>query len=82
MKPKPKKRRVPLDAIVKRINNRLSDRDHIIRRPRGRRHGRPPEFYIINFKTGELVANGLTAEQIERIARKDGVLQPFEEVKR
>jgi hypothetical protein len=71
---------VTLDAVVHRLNRRLHEKDHIVRAPRGRRRGER-KFFIVNPKTGAMVANDLTVDQIEKLARKDGVLQPWEEVK-
>jgi hypothetical protein len=79
-KAKVRRHGVTLDATVARMNRHLAAKDHIIRAPRGRRWHGERTYFIVDINHGTVVAEGLTAEKIEKIARANGLLQPWEEV--
>jgi len=75
-----KRHAVSLGAMVQRLNRRLGQQDHIVRAPRGRGR-RHRTYFIVDFKHNTVVAEGLTAAQLENIAREHGVLADWEEVR-
>jgi hypothetical protein len=68
-----KRHGVTLNAVIQRLNRYLDRKDHIVRAPRGRGHGERT-YFIVDSKHNAIVANGLTAAQLEKLARQHGVL--------
>jgi hypothetical protein len=80
-KEKTKRHAVSLGAVVQRLNRRLGKEDHIVRAPRGRGPRKDGAYFIVDFKSGTVVAKGLTAAQLEKLARQRGVLSDWEEMR-
>jgi len=79
-KEKTKRHAVSLGAVVQRLNRRLGKEDHIVRAPRGRGPRKDGTYFIVDLRRGTVVAEGLTTQQLEKIARENGVLQACEEM--
>jgi hypothetical protein len=77
-----KRHGVSLSGLVQRLNRHLDKEDHIVRAPRGRGPRKDGTFFIVDSRHNTVVAGGLTAAQLEKYARRNGVLQAWEEVKR
>jgi hypothetical protein len=72
---------VTLSAVVQRLNRHLDKKDHIVRAPRGRGPRKDGTYFIVDFKSNKIVAEGLTAAVLEKLARQRGVLADWEEVR-
>jgi hypothetical protein len=69
---------VSQSAVVQRVNRKLKREMKALRKARGAyRAGFPGDFYVVNFKHGGIVQ---THVDVEDLARKLGVLKPWEEV--
>jgi hypothetical protein len=78
-------RPVTMRAVFQRLNRVLAKEDRIVKAPRGRVSAPAAEagtYFIVDLRRDAVVASGVTAERLEKMARDKGVLAAWEEVER
>ena len=80
-------RRVPvsLRAVFQRLNRALAKEGRVVKAPRGRVAAPAAEagtYFIVDLERGAMVASGITAERLVKMAREKGALAAWEEVER